>query len=378
MKATPALITGTFTLYATLFSIIFFSPDSAEAFVPGVSTGARIVLRAAAEISDGAGVSEAFELFATFVLKKQIEFIERVETLDGSGTKFSMDSWGSGGSGTGTGGITRVMQGGDVVEKGAASVTVVRDGILSADRAAAISTRRAGTSGIVPREGDAYCAAALSVVLHSRSPMVPTFRSDVRMLLVRRDRTDECLAWYGGGADLTPYYLFEEDVTEFHGRYRDVCISHFGGDGRTTYDTMKLGCDDYFYLPARDERRGTGGIFFDDLDSETGAAGKSAGPFVRAVANEWAPSYEAIVGRRRDLEYGERQRQWQLLRRGRYLEFNLLYDRGVRFGLAGINPRVEGVMVSAPPLIAWEYNHNVEEGSDEAALMKVLKKPKKW
>ena len=136
---------------------------------------------------------------------------------------------------------------------------------------------------------------------------------------------------------------------------------------------MKQACDDYFYLPARSEHRGVGGIFFDDMPSS-----EQTLSFVSDVVDSWMPSWFPIIEKRRHLEYTSQQRQWQLLRRGRYLEFNLLYDRGVKFGLANANPRVEGVMVSAPPLIAWEYNHDVEEGSEEARLMDILKQPIDW
>lgn len=137
---------------------------------------------------------------------------------------------------------------------------------------------------------------------------------------------------------------------------------------------MKENCDEYFYLPARAEHRGTGGIFFDDMP----ATEDYALPFVKSVADAWMPSWLPIVEKRRQQPFSEKQRQWQLLRRGRYLEFNLLYDRGVKFGLATANPRVEGVMVSAPPLIAWEYNHKIKEGSEEDRLMKILKSPIDW
>jgi coproporphyrinogen III oxidase len=136
---------------------------------------------------------------------------------------------------------------------------------------------------------------------------------------------------------------------------------------------LKEHCDDYFFLPARSEHRGTGGIFFDDMK-----ATPEAMEFVKGVAESWMPSWRPIVENRRGMGFSEKQKEWQLLRRGRYLEFNLLYDRGVKFGLANANPRVEGVMVSAPPLIAWEYNHKIETGSEEERLMEVLKKPKMW
>jgi coproporphyrinogen III oxidase len=198
--------------------------------------------------------------------------------------------------------------------------------------------------------------------------MVPTFRSDVRIFFVQSEESK--MAWFGGGADLTPYYLFDEDVTFFHDMYRDLCRNN---QEEFSYEALKEICDDYFYLPARSEHRGTGGIFFDDMEATPEAIN-----FVKGVAKAWMPSWLPIVEKRRNTPFTEQQKQWQLLRRGRYLEFNLLYDRGVKFGLANANPRVEGVMVSAPPLIAWEYNHKIEEGSEEARLMEILKIPKKW
>jgi coproporphyrinogen III oxidase len=190
-----------------------------------------------------------------------------------------------------------------------------------------------------------------------------------------------------GGADLTPYYLFDEDITSFHEKMKSLCDSHSNsvhdnndGDHDDDHDSelinyqkMKKSCDDYFYLPARSEHRGVGGIFFDDLP-----ASQRTLAFVKDVCSSWMPSWFPIIEKRQPLDYTEQQRNWQLLRRGRYLEFNLLYDRGVKFGLANANPRVEGVMVSAPPLIAWEYNHVIEDGSEEDRLMKILKTPIDW
>jgi coproporphyrinogen III oxidase len=330
--------------------------------------------------------------FVEFLKKTQTSIIQQVQEMDGSGTSFTRDTWGvfdEDFNGTSlSGGITRVIQGGDVVEKGACSLTIIRRGVLSAERAIAIRSRQ--DMDIQP--GDVYSAAALSIVLHSRSPMVPTFRSDVRIFFVESEKTT--MAWFGGGADLTPYYLFDEDITFFHNivsqyvshafvdkellfiflhfklQYRDLCTSN---PKEFSYEALKQRCDDYFYLPARSEHRGTGGIFFDDME-----ATPEAMEFVKGVAESWMPSWRPIVEKRRTMRFTEQQKQWQLLRRGRYLEFNLLYDRGVKFGLANANPRVEGVMVSAPPLIAWEYNHKIEEDSEEARLMEILKKPKKW
>lgn len=293
-----------------------------------------------------------FDDFASFLEKKQSEIISQIESIDGSGEAFCRDTWGifddndrgdsdkrsSGGSG----GITRVIQGGNVVEKGACSLTLLRGGKLTADRAASIRGRQNNDNGdnrTMIQEGDDYSAAALSIVLHTRSPMVPTFRSDVRIFMVKpsgdgakdSDENDDgsgaTLAWFGGGADLTPYYLFDEDITFFHEQMRDLCEAHGSNsdanpEEQINYQTMKEACDDYFYIPARSEHRGVGGIFFDDLPASSRTLA-----FVSGVVDSWMPSWFPIIEKRQPMEYTEQQRHWQLLRRGRYLEFNLLADR---------------------------------------------------
>jgi coproporphyrinogen III oxidase len=327
-----------------------------------------------------------FHDFCQSLQTKQRAIIQELERVDGSGETFTNDTWGcfadehgeSSSNTSRSGGITRVMQGGDVIEKGACSFTLLQQGVLTSERAQAIRSRRQqqqqqGAMNI--QAGDTYSAAALSIVLHSKSPLVPTFRSDVRIFNVETTNNKGLgMAWFGGGADLTPYFLFEEDITNFHQMYRNVCNQYqqLATPG-ISYQAMKEACDHYFYLPARCEHRGTGGIFFDDLQ-----ATPYSKQFVEAVADAWLPSWLPIVQKRRNVSYSDKMRQWQLLRRGRYLEFNLLYDRGVKFGLASANPRVEGIMVSAPPLIAFEYNHVIEEGSEEAKLMEVLKTPRDW
>jgi len=320
-----------------------------------------------------------FQEFTEFLQKKQTEIISTLEAMDGSGAEFTRDTWGKfsteedddkSATRNNSGGITRVIQGGDIIEKGACSFTLIQQGVLTAERAAAIRGRQ--KDGFPVNAGDTYSAAALSIVLHSRSPLVPTFRSDVRIFLVQHS-ADTSMAWFGGGADLTPYYLVEDDIREFHAMYKGLCDNSLSSLDEFSYQTMKKACDDYFYLPARSEHRGTGGIFFDDMEATAESL-----EFVEGVSNTWMPSWLPIIERHREEEYSDQQRQWQLLRRGRYLEFNLLYDRGVKFGLANANPRVEGVMVSAPPLIAWEYNHAIEEGSPEAQIMTVLKEPREW
>lgn len=327
---------------------------------------------------------DVFEEFTKFLIDHQTDMISKIEQADGSENAFSRDGWGAFANDnenteerqTKSGGITRVIQGGNVVEKGACSLTVIRNGVLTADRAATIQGRQEQREGdLVVKEGDIYSAAALSVVLHTRNPFVPTFRSDVRIFLVKSASDDSAVAWFGGGSDLTPYYLIDEDISKFHKDLKKMCDSHFpeNNEYNLSHAQMKQLCDEYFYLPARSEHRGTGGIFFDDLP-----ATQSTLSFVEDVATGWMPSWLPIVEKNGDKEFTEEQKHWQCLRRGRYLEFNLLYDRGVKFGLANANPRVEGVMVSAPPKIAFDYNHVPVEGSEEERLLKILKEPKDW
>lgn len=336
--------------------------------------------------TDGESIeSEEFDEFVDFLLEKQKEIVQILENLEGSchsDAKFSSDPWGvfanEHGESTSSalsGGVTRVIQGGNVIEKGACSMTLIQHGVLSAERA---NTIRARQSTEV-RAGDSYSAAALSMVLHTKSPLIPTFRSDVRIFMVRSPsgESEAVSAWFGGGADLTPYYLFDDDIIAFHKFYRDLCHQHYSPTDQDKeifrYESMKRACDDYFYLPARQEHRGTGGIFFDDVPLSADSLA-----FTKGVVNTWMPSWIPIAERHKTETFSDREKKWQLLRRGRYLEFNLLYDRGVKFGLANANPRVEGVMVSAPPLIAYDYNHRVQPGSREADLVDILQTPRSW
>ena len=324
---------------------------------------------------------DIFEQFTQFLRQHQTSMIAEIEQADSSNISFSKDGWGAFENGnsdiTKSGGITRVIQGGNVVEKGACSLTIIRNGVLTADRAATISGRQAeNDDGLVVQEGDIYSAAALSVVLHTRNPYVPTFRSDVRIFLVKSKDEGKSVAWFGGGSDLTPYYLIDQDIKDFHNHLKSMCDEYFpppDNEDNLSYQQMKEQCDEYFYLPARSEHRGTGGIFFDDLPATQSTYG-----FVKSVAQGWMPSWLPIVKKNGSKEYTDEEKHWQCLRRGRYLEFNLLYDRGVKFGLANANPRVEGVMVSAPPNIAFEYNHVPASRSEEERLLKILKEPRDW
>uniref|UniRef100_A0A7S3K7G1 Coproporphyrinogen oxidase n=1 Tax=Aureoumbra lagunensis TaxID=44058 RepID=A0A7S3K7G1_9STRA len=290
--------------------------------------------------------------FETYLASRQEALTKNWEKLDGSGAKFSYDEWHREG---GSWGVTRVLQGGSIIEKGAVSTTYSR-GILSEERAQAMSAR-----GRIAETGAEYQASALSIVLHAASPMIPTFRADIRVFRVKNK------VWYGGGADLTPYYLFDDDVKEWHAFWHSLC----GDYSVKLYPRFKRWCDEYFYLHLREERRGVGGIFFDDLSPDT-ENDYDPHLFCRAVADAFEQSWNPIVERRRNILYTEKQKRWQLLRRGRYLEFNLLHDRGVKFGLTPES--IERVMVSAPPLIAWEYGlSEPEPGTDESKLLNVLR-----
>jgi coproporphyrinogen III oxidase len=317
--------------------------------------------------------------FETFVRDTQTRLCDSYAALDGSGESFLVDAWsqdGAGGASSSTG-VTRVLSGGSLWEKAAVNVSSVK-GVLSATRAASMSAR-GGRSGVDPAGGQPYSAVALSLVLHGASPLVPTFRADVRAFAV-----GDVAAWLGGGADLTPSYLFEEDVRHFHTTYAALCAAHEAPvrPAGTLFSELKAATDEYFYLPARGEHRGVGGVFFDDFPLGAAAADAgSAAPrngfdFARSLAQAWLPSYEPICTARRHAPFTDAQRRWQLQRRGRYLEFNLLYDRGVRFGLDG--GRIESIMVSAPPLVRWDYNAVPEEGSEEWRLLQVLKAPRSW
>ena len=311
--------------------------------------------------ASSATISDTFE---HYILETQRQIISAAETLDASGQRFIHDRWdrpsASGNSGYG---ITSVLEGGNILEKGAVNISII-SGALSPERAKMMSSR--GRDSVDPNGGQSYAAAAMSLVFHSAHPFIPTLRADVRLFEV------EGRQWYGGGCDLTPFYVIEQDAGEFHQYWKTVCDRH----NHTLYPQFKQWCDEYFYIPARKEHRGVGGLFFDDLDAATESYDVEA--FVRDVGEGILPSWEPIVNRRRQLSYTQDQRDWQLLRRGRYLEFNLLYDRGVKFGLDG--GRVESIMVSAPPLIAWKYNVQPSPGSEEEKLVHLLqqKPPREW
>jgi len=350
------------------------------------------------------GCSENFNRFTKYCLNAQQNIISSLEALEAdiegktfsntqksNSVSFLQEPWEkfSNDSKLVGHGITAVIEKSLVIEKGAVSTTII-SGKLSPERASAISNRgKSVTDEIKVNAGDDYFACALSIVLHSKSPMVPTFRSDIRYFEVQSkdSPTKERYGWFGGGADLTPYYLFDEDAKEFHSCYKSICdqyASHQSHDANL-YQELKEYCDRYFFIPARNEHRGIGGIFFDDLASlyETQSncnsikSTENAMAFTCKVCDSFMPSYISILRRRWSLPFTAEQRHWQLIRRGRYVEFNLLYDRGVKFGLVP-GGRTEAVLVSCPPLVAWDYNYKPPKGGEEERLTAILKTPQDW
>jgi coproporphyrinogen III oxidase len=270
-----------------------------------------------------------------------------LERLD-AGARFREDTWQREGGG---GGRSRVLAEGAVFEKAGVNFSDVH-GQLAPEFAAQI-----------PGEGRQFTAAGISLVLHPRSPRVPTVHANFRFL------TKGGRQWFGGGADLTPYYPYREDVIHFHRVWKAVCGRH---PAVADHARFKKWCDDYFFLPHRGEPRGVGGIFFDYLEGDW----EATFAFVRDCGQAFLEAYTPVVARRRDEPYTERERRFQAYRRGRYVEFNLLYDRGTVFGLK-TGGRVESILMSLPPVAHWEYDYRPEPGSREAELYEYLK-PRDW
>ncbi len=287
----------------------------------------------------------------------QDRICEALEGLDGK-AKFREDRWdhhpGDGDSDAGGGGVTRVLTGGRVFEKA---------GVNLADVRGTLSERLAQRMKVEPQS---FAATGISLVIHPLSPMVPTVHMNLRHI---RMLGSEGAAWFGGGADLTPYYLFEEDARHFHHTWRSVCDRH----DPEYYPRFKKWCDDYFRIEHRDESRGIGGIFFDYLKGDP----QKVFAFVEDVGRNFVEAYAPIVERRVGEKWWDREREWQLLRRGRYVEFNLVYDRGTLFGLE-THGRTESILMSLPPLVRWSYDHQPEKGSREEALLEALRKPREW
>jgi coproporphyrinogen III oxidase len=254
----------------------------------------------------------------------------------------------------------RVLEDGPVIEKSAVHFSHT----IGKSLPAAATERRPELAG------RRYEAVSVSLIVHPRNPYVPTSHANVRFFVAHGDAGAAPVWWFGGGFDLTPFYGFEEDAVHWHRVARDACASL----GPDAYPRFKKGCDAYFFLPHRSEARGIGGLFFDDLD-EGGFA--RCFTFWKSVGEAYVPAYLPIVERRKATPYGERERDFQLYRRGRYAEFNLVHDRGTRFGLQS-GGRTESILASLPPLVAWRYDWHPQPGSPEARLYTDFLPPRDW
>ncbi len=278
-----------------------------------------------------------------------------LEDADGK-EKFRSDDWEREAGG---GGRSRVLANGAVFEQAGVGFSHVFGSEMPAS---ATKTRP-------ELAGQGFQAMGVSLVLHPKNPYVPTTHANFRFFCSETDDGDT-VWWFGGGFDLTPYYPFHEDVLHWHRTARDTC-SEFGED---IYDKYKKWCDEYFFLKHRNETRGVGGLFFDDLNDWKF---ERCFEFIRAVGDQFLPAYLPIVEARKDHPYGERQREFQLYRRGRYVEFNLIYDRGTLFGLQS-GGRTESILMSLPPRVRWEYDWHPEPGSPEEKLYKEYLIPRDW
>lgn len=290
-----------------------------------------------------------------YLLSLQNRIVAELEHLDGRGS-FRRDAWERPGGG---GGDSRVLTGGDVFEQAGVNFSHVFGETLPPS---ATQTRP-------ELAGAGFQAIGVSLVLHPNNPYVPTTHANFRFFSAGAE-DDEPVWWFGGGFDLTPNYPFHEDVIHWHTTAKLAC-DPFGDD---RYERCKNWCDDYFFLKHRNETRGVGGLFFDDLNE---GGFETCFAFLRSVGDSFMEAYRPIVKRRRHHPYGDRQRNFQLYRRGRYVEFNLIYDRGTLFGLQS-GGRTESILMSLPPQVRWEYDWHPEPGSPEDKLYKDYLRPRDW
>ncbi|KAA0184995.1 Oxygen-dependent coproporphyrinogen-III oxidase, partial [Fasciolopsis buskii] len=295
-------------------------------------------------------------------LQLQGKLCREMERVDGK-AKFIVDKWDRKAGG---GGISCVMEDGAVFEKAGVNISAIH-GTLSP---AAVREMRARHSEIDVDKDCKFFACGISSVIHPRNPYVPTTHFNFRYFEVDLGQGRKCW-WYGGGSDLTPYYLFEEDAKHFHQQLKAACDKH----DSTYYGKFKKWCDEYFYLKHRGETRGIGGIFFDDLEGESH---EKTFEFVRSCAEAIIPAYIPIVEKRHKMRYVNSEREWQLVRRGRYVEFNLIYDRGTKFGLATPEARVESILMSLPLYASWVYCYDTTKDPRNQQLLDVLVKPREW
>ena len=295
--------------------------------------------------------------FYAYIEQLQDTITSKLEEVDGTAT-FKEDIWIRP---EGGGGRTRVIENGAVFEKGGVNISGVHGELPDSMKA---------YFGV---EDANFFACGLSLVLHPKNPMVPTVHANWRYFEMYGKDGEIVDQWFGGGQDLTPYYLFDEDAVHFHQVCKTACDKH----NPSFYDTYKKRCDEYFWNAHRNEARGLGGLFFDYCKATPEMDMQDWYNFVTEVGNSFLDCYVPVVIKRKDLEYTKEQRDWQEIRRGRYVEFNLVHDKGTLFGLK-TNGRIESILMSLPPHVQWRYDHQPEKGSEEERLLEILKAPKEW
>lgn len=297
------------------------------------------------------------EKFYDYIQDLQDKITATLENLDGKGL-FREDIWTRK---EGGGGRTRVIENGAIFEKGGVNISKVHGPLAPAMQQ-------------YFKVGDVhFFACGLSLVLHPKNPKVPTVHANWRYFEMYDQNGETIDSWFGGGQDLTPYYLFEEDARHFHGICKMACDRH----DPSFYADYKMRCDEYFWNSHRDEARGIGGLFFDYCKASEEKSMEDWYHFVTDVGNSFLEAYVPIVERRKELDFSEEERNWQEIRRGRYVEFNLVHDRGTLFGLK-TNGRIESILMSLPPRVQWVYDHHPRPESEEEKLQQVLKQPREW
>lgn len=297
-----------------------------------------------------------------YLLNLQNSICEQLAKEDGA-AEFEIDEWERENNpeklGMTGGGRTRLLVNGNVIEQGGVNFSHVFGDKMPVS----------ATAHRPELAGRRFQALGVSLVIHPKNPFIPTSHANVRFFIAEKDGEDP-VWWFGGGYDLTPYYGFDEDCIHWHKVAQDACLPY----GNDVYPRFKKWCDDYFYLKHRDEQRGIGGLFFDDLN-EWGF--EKSFDFLKSVGDSYIQAYLPIISKRKGIEYNDKHRQFQLYRRGRYVEYNLVYDRGTLFGLQS-GGRTESILMSMPPLVKWVYNWEPKRKSDEARLYDHFLKPKNW
>lgn len=295
--------------------------------------------------------------FYNYIQQLQDTICSGLEQIDGKAV-FKQDLWERK---EGGGGRTRVIENGNVFEKGGVNISAVHGKLPQTMQ---------NYFGV--KEAD-FFACGLSLVLHPKNPFVPTVHANWRYFEMYDAAGNVMQSWFGGGQDLTPYYLFEEDAKHFHSVCKEACDKH----NPEFYPKYKKQCDDYFWNAHRGEARGIGGLFFDYLKPNDNQTAEDWYNFVTEVGNSFLKAYLPIVEKRKNMSYTSANRDWQEIRRGRYVEFNLIHDKGTLFGLK-TNGRIESILMSLPPHVQWVYDHKPEPGSEEEKLVHVLEHPREW